>query len=793
MPGKRKDLTAPPRELPPVTKSLVASKPAYKIRQMEREERAKNRYKVPEIVEKITAEKQIVDNPLLHPEDDEDNDHDKTHTLTSLSLHDLCRMRIAFEKADEDGSGALDQQEFVDAFLPVLDADPGDVHLLFMRIDADSDGTVTWEEFLSYVLSQDEGKLQIAAESSRQLFDYPGFSDSALQIHGHKDSAGGLLHLEDADKYISFSRKGEMMLWRPDCLDSVSKIIHPREFQTNLPFITQLVHIKRFSHSDRVAISSADTQIIFVDLLRETTKLTGRIKVDVSPLCMCAIVVKDEVGEVVDEMICLGDDNGHIHLYDTAKLNENASRNMMTSNPNSTEVLGCKDAHKKTWKAHESQAWISKVEYYDDSRMIISCASDGQLVISDAVKGVVKIDGFRHRGDISDFVWMRKNQLLASCGLERHINLWQIPIKTPVYKLEGHQASIQQLVYGMEQLISLDTSKTLFIWDLREMSPIQRLEGMKMHQEFPVGRMIFDHKKQGIVSIARKPLFWHITERKVPSGHIMPVSCAVYNPMFQTLVSADESSVVRVWNLNTGQAITRFTDAHVNVKGEPVKITSTMFDSSYRRLVTGAHDGSIKLWNFSTGAQLKEFIGFGDSEVTGMACMHMTPYDYMLASGWNRKVTFWLDPHSLPADKAVTMTTQKPQLHMHGSKEDILCMACYPEMHLLVTGAYDGDIIIWNLETGHVKAHLVLPGIASLKTDQKPIEAMQLAGIRTNFLHKFPPKNKKPDNIVVLLFTASGDGVIRVWSTGAVLRKSQSLPRFPYSSLPSPLKNSLEL
>jgi len=70
---------------------------------------------------------------------------------------DICRLRIAFEQADIDGSGALDQNEFVDAFLPVLGADAGDVHLLFMRIDADSDGTVTWEEFLSYVLSQDLG------------------------------------------------------------------------------------------------------------------------------------------------------------------------------------------------------------------------------------------------------------------------------------------------------------------------------------------------------------------------------------------------------------------------------------------------------------------------------------------------------------------------------------------------------------------------------------------------------------------------------------------------------------
>jgi WD40 repeat protein len=175
-------------------------------------------------------------------------------------------------------------------------------------------------------------------------------------------------------------------------------------------------------------------------------------------------------------------------------------------------------------------------------------------------------------GDISDFVWLKKIQLLASCGLERHINMWQIPIKNPVYKLEGHQASIQQLVYGAGQLISIDTTKTLIVWDLREMAPIQRLEGMKMHQEFPVGRLIYDNKKNGFVSIARKPLFWHITERKVPSGHTAPVSSAVFNPVFHTLVTADESSVVRVWNINTGQAIIRYTNAHVNKNGEYVYI-----------------------------------------------------------------------------------------------------------------------------------------------------------------------------------------------------------------------------
>ena len=354
-PGVRKDLTTPPKPPKALTKSVVATKPSYKIRQIQREEASKNRYKVPDVVEKIEAEKQITDNPLLHPQEDQDDEPGRKRSIDSLTLHDLCKLRVAFECADEDGSGELDQTEFVDAFLPVLGVNESEVHLLFMRIDANSDGAVSWDEFLAYVLSQDEGQLNIVAEASRQLFDYPNFADNALHIHGHKDSASGLLHLEDVDRYASFSRKGEVLIWRPDCLDSVSKVIHPREFETNLPFITQLVHVKRLSHSDRLAVCSADKQLIFLDLMRETFKQTGHVKVnserssqarmtyifprrlnydtcvqqvDCSPLCMCSVVVRDEVGDIVEDMVCIGDDQGQLHLFDTDKLYQTAARNM---------------------------------------------------------------------------------------------------------------------------------------------------------------------------------------------------------------------------------------------------------------------------------------------------------------------------------------------------------------------------------------------------------------------------------------------------------------------------------
>eukprot|EP00961_Rhodomonas_salina_P022894 307054-Rhodomonas_salina.3 len=297
-PRKRKDLMSLPREkkVPPA-KGKKPSELTFKQRQQLREERNKNHYKIPEAVDKISAEKLIHGNPLLNLDKNPLNQRTdyKVKDLSSLSLQDLCMLRIAFERADNDNSGELDEKEFVGAFLPVLARDAGDVALLFMKIDANCDGTVSWEEFLSYIMSQDEGALVIARESARQLFDYPAISDAVSQVAGHRDIAGGLILLGEADRYVSYSRKGELLVWRPDGIEGL-KVHHPKEFNTELPFITGLVHIKRRSHSDRLALCSADKQLIFVDLMRDTCKLSGKIKVEHSPLAMCVVIEEDDHG-----------------------------------------------------------------------------------------------------------------------------------------------------------------------------------------------------------------------------------------------------------------------------------------------------------------------------------------------------------------------------------------------------------------------------------------------------------------------------------------------------------------
>ena len=82
-------------------------------------------------------------------------------------------------------------------------------------------------------------------------------------------------------------------------------------------------------------------------------------------------------------------------------------------------------------------------------------------------------------------------------------------------------------------------------------------------------------------------------------------SIARYNPAFNQVVTCkmDSYGTVCTWNVETGEAISRFSNAHGN---SPV--TAMIFDSPARRLLTGSHGGQgLHMWNFSNGARVKEF------------------------------------------------------------------------------------------------------------------------------------------------------------------------------------------
>ena len=65
-----------------------------------------------------------------------------------------------FADADEDGGGGLDMEEFRNAMRPQMHGHVTDDELdrIFMKVDTNCDGTVDWDEYLTYMLLECRGQ-----------------------------------------------------------------------------------------------------------------------------------------------------------------------------------------------------------------------------------------------------------------------------------------------------------------------------------------------------------------------------------------------------------------------------------------------------------------------------------------------------------------------------------------------------------------------------------------------------------------------------------------------------------
>ena len=94
----------------------------------------------------------------------------------SFNLETLKLLKTAFDDADSDGSGALDEEEFIQAFQSVgslsMYKSAQELGNLFRKIDANSDGTVDWDEFTNHILLEQSHQMTTEDSGETTLVKY---------------------------------------------------------------------------------------------------------------------------------------------------------------------------------------------------------------------------------------------------------------------------------------------------------------------------------------------------------------------------------------------------------------------------------------------------------------------------------------------------------------------------------------------------------------------------------------------------------------------------------------------
>ncbi|XP_043849564.1 WD repeat-containing protein 49-like [Dromiciops gliroides] len=405
------------------------------------------------------------------------------------------------------------------------------------------------------------------------------------------------------------------------------------------------------------------------------------------------------------------------------------------------------------WKVHED--WVTQLNYYDSIRVVISASiheptalvigcTTGTTNVEQSLKELrdVKKDGKvrkwhqaslgvpqrRAEGDqtvfqvhkgVKAFSFCKRNNLLLTGGMDRIIRIWNpyVPGK-PTGMLKSHLAPVFYLHIPAEEkrIFSMSTDNTIKIWDLENhnclFTACPKASGIQ-------GELTACHYLSSIKALCvatDSVSLLHLRMRARPEPHLVvshkePVVCCRYNKTFGHVVSCSEGSVIKVWDFETGMLLSEFIGAHGNAG-----ITCLTFDSSGRRLVTGGRDGCLRIWNYNNGHCLKTLMqDEKQNEVCDCTYVEVYQNKYIIAVGWDRRINMYFDsPHDFHH-------FWKPQPHwpddlVQGHKDDILCVVQCPPS-LLATSSYDGEIIIWNMISGHMYCKLNTPVLTHSSED----------------------------------------------------------------------------
>lgn len=186
----------------------------------------------------------------------------------------------------------------------------------------------------------------------------------------------------------------------------------------------------------------------------------------------------------------------------------------------------------------------------------------------------------------------KSNQVLATGGDDKKVNLWAIGRQSCLMSLSGHTTPVECVCFGHSEDLVCAGSQTgaLKIWDL---------EAAKLLRTF--------------------------------TGHKGAIKCMDFHPYGDYLTTGSCDSNVKLWD-------TRKRGCIVTYSSHRLAVNSLQFSPDGQWVASACEDGLVKVWDVRVGKVLHEFV----EHTAAVTCVKFHPHEFLLAScGIDRTVNFW--------------------------------------------------------------------------------------------------------------------------------------------------------
>ena len=723
----------------------------------------------------------------------------QTNVEQRINLEALQKMRGLFLRADVDGSGGLDLDEFIREFSEIFELDdPLELRRLFMKIDADSNGQVDWDEFCNFVFLDKDVDDESGPDQKWMLYTETKFikglvgghvggqekrvnkvenSDrviapdaelqeelesrpEALYLHQteeHTDAVNAICLWPARDRVYTGGQDGRVKVWEGKTMLLLETIRFPENM---VVYALAMMPLSR-----KLFVGLSDRTISIFHTSRTSTTLVGRLT-QLPSIATCMLVPPSVTED--EEMVFWGNTEGHVDFY--CPSSKTLFRQTDASGRPEILVIPKKDL------SHALiEGWNNFHTYHEGSEITQMSwdPSSTSIVTSDRKSRLeyVELNMYRrrvfdkpirfHRGGITTFDFSREYCHLFSGGLERDVHVSNMVTGAIVGRLTGPSASIRKIVVVEEcdQIMALDNRKTITIWDTRTRLIIQSVDHstVNFYPEDRIVTMIYDRINRRLLACSNELLVYQnevefIGER----SHEAPIVKVLFAETFSLLISADERGYVISWDVSTGMKKFRF-----KVKHTP--ITSMALDYNERRVVIGTGNGHIDLWNFNNGSHLRSCHYPGaKTEITGVAHMRFKNVNLIMACGWNGDIMLWSDELEKGRSASELHNCRVVKAH----PVDIQYMTYTGERNpdessgVVMTGDHDGSILAWSAIQGST-INSIKP-LEHIPKAERSVTGIILAPI--GGVHQSAQSNKSVSNSNNYVVISTLDGFVRVWT-----------------------------
>uniref|UniRef100_A0A8C6NV26 WD repeat domain 49 n=1 Tax=Nothobranchius furzeri TaxID=105023 RepID=A0A8C6NV26_NOTFU len=609
------------------------------------------------------------------------------------------RMEVAPSLSMQDSSGAsrcLSRTKFIDlACAAVGRGSRVEFGLMFdgTVVAQNPPGSVNWRELCSFLL------LELSDKTKKHRFiSAPRWKPPRTLTCPHRDAVQRVLYIQNSAQYLSVSKGGLVVL--RDRGDMSIVRTHRLQNKTVSPKVLWVTDVVYLQNTQKIAVSFTCREVCFYDILPKQDfnckyKLKGLRFV---PWCLDYWVDPTNPDQAI---LTIGDIGGQVSAlnFTSAQISLFERHYVRTASGSEDIVLWDELVKGKhyccyvtTHQAHTPD-WVRKVRYLGSVQAFLSCSLTPQcsMAIGWRENGsrTLRVTSFATKSGVWDVDYHFGLGLIASAGVDHQVLLWNPCVTSkPVFALFGHSGPVITVTFiqTKPQVFSYSKDKVLSLWDVSSLQCVQRMTGIfpKTREDTHVNLLFQEEHQRLLLTFDSQLLLLETVKGEGrTSSHKYPVTCVLYNSLLKQVVSSDSGSTVISWVSDTGQMVKRFDHCHGNTA-----ISTMDLDATQTRLFTAGADGQVKVWDFNGHCLLRMNAGMGGAASISQVLLLRSR---VLVMGWKRyefNVFFY-------CKSDVELTEWKGGVQ-HGG--NVLCAAFQPPQ-TLVTGSFNGDIVVWNSST----------------------------------------------------------------------------------------------